>query len=127
VDAVNAGAPAPIVDVVDSLRRRMTLMSGDIQSQNSVAVPDWLGRHLTRGGLPRGEAVDAADCPTALIELLVAVTAAGGCAAVVGYPQLALAAVGASGGDLGVGPRSLPHGITGDSHCRPSNSGSTAA
>ena len=47
-----------------------------------------------------------------MIELLAYVTATGGCAEVVGYPNLALAAVAAAGGDLGrliVVPDPAPH------------------
>jgi hypothetical protein len=113
-------ADAPLADVVDDLRRRITLITGEPQAaptpgplqevtpvdhpvppaSDALGVPSWLGRHLTRGGLPRGAVTDAADCPAALIDVLATVTASGGCAAVVGYPQLALAAVEAAGGDL---------------------------
>lgn len=129
-------ADAPLADVVDDLRRRITLITGEAQAApvpettpepvpepesapesgssqeatstdhpvtpapDALGVPSWLGRHLTRGGLPRGAVTDAADCPAALVDILATVTASGGCAAVVGYPQLALAAVEAAGGDL---------------------------
>ena len=66
---------------------------------NGLAMPRWLGRAL-HGGLPRGAVTAMANCPTALVDMLATVTSQGGCAAVVGYPTLALAAVDASGGDL---------------------------
>lgn len=115
---------SPIADVVDDLRRRITLIAGGgqgvapapavapLQEQDSLVVPQWLGRHLVRGGLPRGAVTDVTACPTALVELVSAVTAAGGCAAVVGWPRLALAAVAAAGGDLDrtvVVPDPAPH------------------
>ncbi|MGO1683041.1 MAG: hypothetical protein ACTHX3_11965 [Corynebacterium variabile] len=122
----------PLADVVDDLRHRITLITGESPvvpvpettpepvaepehgapqeptstdrpvtlASDALGVPSWLGRHLTRGGLPRGAVTDAADCPAALVDILATVTASGGCAAVVGYPQLALAAVEAAGGDL---------------------------
>lgn len=79
---------------------------------DGVPVPGWLGHHLNRGGLPRAAVTAATDCPAALVELLAATTGAGGCAAVVGYPSLALAAVAAAGGDLDrmiVVPDPAPH------------------
>lgn len=111
MDATVRTVDAPLADVVDDLRRRITLITGETQvvpepepvpdsAADILGVPSWLGRHLTRGGLPRGAVTDAADCPAALVDVLAAVTAAGGCAAVVGYPRLALAAVEAAGGDL---------------------------
>lgn len=131
------GKDAPLADVVDDLRRRITLIAGEPQpaaapttapivvaeqpvvagiasgpAPDSLVVPGWLGQHLTGGGLPRGAVTDAEDCPSALVDVLATVTAAGGCAAVVGYPGLALAAVEASGGDLDrtvVIPDPAPH------------------
>ncbi|WP_297007279.1 hypothetical protein, partial [uncultured Corynebacterium sp.] len=137
-------ADAPLADVVDDLRRRITLITGEapavpdaapvsssapdtesgpLQEATSVdrpvtlasdalGVPSWLGRHLTRGGLPRGAVTDSVDCPAALVDVLATVTAAGGCAAVVGYPRLSLAAVEAAGGNLDrtvVIPDPAPH------------------
>ncbi|AGP31490.1 hypothetical protein [Corynebacterium terpenotabidum] len=108
-------AVGAVADVVDDLRRRITLITGEAQPAASapapvnepvpattatLGVPAWLGRHLTRGGLPRGAVTEVTACPTALVDLLATVTAAGGCAAVVDYPQLSLAAVAATGGDL---------------------------
>lgn len=81
-------------------------------TSQQVRVPDWLGRHLVAGGLPRGGVTVADDCPAALVDVLAVVTAGGGCAAVVGHPRLALAAVAAAGGDLErmvVVPDPAPH------------------
>ncbi|WP_125175056.1 hypothetical protein [Corynebacterium bovis] len=81
-------------------------------ARRTAPVPAWLGGHLAAGGLPRGAVTVAADCPPVLVDLLTAVTAAGGCAGVVGYPRLALAAVEAAGGDVGrivVVPDPAPH------------------
>ncbi|HAF73074.1 MAG TPA: hypothetical protein DCL06_09805, partial [Corynebacterium variabile] len=57
-------------------------------ASDALGVPSWLGRHLTRGGLPRGAVTDAADCPAALVDILATVTTFGGWAAVGGDPQL---------------------------------------
>jgi hypothetical protein len=65
-----------------------------------VPVPGWLSGSLVTGGLPRGAVTAVDDCPAALVDLLSTLTAGGGCAAVVGYPRLALAAVAAGGGEL---------------------------
>lgn len=65
-----------------------------------VTVPDWLAGSLGAGGLPQGAVTAADDCPAALVDVLATLTASGGCAAVVGYPRLAVAAVEAAGGDL---------------------------
>ncbi|MEL4161474.1 hypothetical protein [Corynebacterium bovis] len=81
-------------------------------ARRTAPAPAWLGGHLAAGGLPRGAVTVAADCPPVLVDLLTAVTAAGGCAGVVGYPRLALAAVEAAGGDVGrivVVPDPAPH------------------
>lgn len=78
----------------------------------TVTVPGWLRGSLGAGGLPRGAVTAADDCPAALVDMLVALTADGGCAAVVGYPRLALAAVAAGGGNLErlvVVPDPAPH------------------
>lgn len=83
-----------------------------VSSEAVLAMPQWLTGAGNVGGLPRGAVTSLADCPAVVIELLAYVTATGGCAAVVGYPNLALAAVAAAGGDLGrliVVPDPAPH------------------
>lgn len=77
-----------------------------------VTVPDWLAGSLSTGGLPQGAVTAADDCPAALVDVLATLTASGGCAAVVGYPRLAVAAVEAAGGDLErlvLVPDPIPH------------------
>ncbi|MGP9722387.1 hypothetical protein ACT3SZ_00025 [Corynebacterium sp. AOP40-9SA-29] len=69
-------------------------------SSPHITVPDWLAGSLIAGGLPQGAVTAADDCPAALVDVLATLTASGGCAAVVGYPRLAVAAVEAAGGDL---------------------------
>lgn len=73
---------------------------GRDRTDGVVPVPGWLSGSLVAGGLPRGAVTAADDCPAALVDLLTTLTAGGGCAAVVGYPRLALAAVAAGGGEL---------------------------
>lgn len=68
--------------------------------QSVVGAPSWLARVLVHGGMPRAAATSISDCPSALVHILAAVTARGGCAAIVQYPALALAAIQAAGGDL---------------------------
>ncbi|MEY8566050.1 hypothetical protein AALF15_05695 [Corynebacteriaceae bacterium 7-707] len=95
-------------EVVAELRNRIATIGGGGASPvpdppeggGGVPVPGWLSGSLVAGGLPRGAVTAADDCPAALVDLLTALTADGGCAAVVGYPRLALAAVAAGGGDL---------------------------
>lgn len=72
----------------------------EVDHASRVPVPGWLSEALVAGGLPRGAVTAVDDCPAALVDLLTTLTADGGCAAVVGYPRLALAAVAAGGGDL---------------------------
>ncbi|WP_414120656.1 hypothetical protein [Corynebacterium nuruki] len=117
---------ADVADVVEELRGRITRITGEpadpaapaapspARPVDGVPVPAWLGRHLRRGGLPRSAVTAATDCPAALVDLLAGVTAAGGCAAVVGYPALALGAVAAAGGDLDrlvIVPDPAPHAV----------------
>lgn len=66
----------------------------------ALGMPEWLAGQLAGGGLARGAVTAMADCPAAVVDILAHVTANGGCAAVVGYPNLALAAVAAAGGEL---------------------------
>ena len=113
-------------DVVAELRGRIARIGGAVPTaaasapavvpasdpSGTVTVPGWLGQHLAGSGLPRGAVTVAQDCPAALVDLLATLTAAGGCAAVVGHPRLALAAVAAAGGDLDrlvVVPDPAPH------------------
>ncbi|WP_442336662.1 hypothetical protein [Corynebacterium sp.] len=121
-----------VADVVEELRGKITRITGEpgplprdpvrrdgdgaggprTAGPAGVPVPSWLGRNLVAGALPRGAVTAAADCPAALVDVLSTLTAGGGCAAVVGYPRLALAAVAAGGGDLErlvVVPDPTPH------------------
>ncbi|WCZ37270.1 hypothetical protein [Corynebacterium heidelbergense] len=106
--------------VIEDLRRKIGKMSGAANGAASgamngagvVTVPEWLGAQLTAGGLPRASVTAMANCPAALVDVLAGITAAGGCAAVVGYPSLALAAVAAGGGNIDrlvVIPDPAPH------------------
>lgn len=77
-----------------------------------LGMPEWLAGQLAGGGLARGAVAAMADCPAAVVDILAHVTANGGCAAVVGYPNLALAAVAAAGGELSrliIVPDPAPH------------------
>lgn len=83
-----------------------------IKSSATVASPEWIRSALDGGGLPRAATTHISDCPIAHSDMLAALTHAGQCAAIVGYPQLALAAVEAAGGDLErlvVIPDATPH------------------
>lgn len=78
----------------------------------TLGMPEWLAGQLAGGGLARGAVTAMADCPAAVVDILAHVTANGGCAAVVGYPKLALAAVAAAGGELSrliIVPDPAPH------------------
>ena len=78
----------------------------------ALGMPEWLAGQLAGGGLARGAVTAMADCPAAVVDILAHVTANGGCAAVVGYPNLALAAVVAAGGELSrliIVPDPAPH------------------
>lgn len=103
--------------VVAELRDRIATISGrppavPVTTGRTVTVPEWLRVSLAAGGLPRGAVTAADNCPAALVDMLTSLTADGGCAAVVGYPRLALAAVAAGGGNLErliVVPDPAPH------------------
>lgn len=78
----------------------------------TLGMPEWLAGQLAGGGLVRGAVTAMADCPAAVVDILAHVTANGGCAAVVGYPKLALAAIAAAGGELSrliIVPDPAPH------------------
>ena len=59
-----------------------------------------LGELTSLGGLPLGAATSIADCPTALVQIIAQVTAAGKHVAVIGLNDLLWAAVSDAGGDL---------------------------
>lgn len=90
------------------LRKTMARIAGQPATVESVkprAVatlpsPPWLSQAVDTGGIPRAMVTAVADCPAVHVDLLVAATRAGSCVAIVGYPQLALAAIDAAGGDL---------------------------
>lgn len=85
---------------------------GTVGRARALGMPEWLAGQLAGGGLARGAVTAMADCPAAVVDILAHVTANGGCAAVVGYPNLALAAVAAAGGELSrliVVPDPAPH------------------
>jgi len=110
--AVPTAAPAAPAPASEPASPSTGVESATGSFASTVAVPGWLGQHLVSGGLPRGAVTVAQDCPAALVDLLAVLTATGGCAAVVGHPRLALAAVAAAGGDLDrlvVVPDPAPH------------------
>ncbi|KAB3522911.1 hypothetical protein F8377_01720 [Corynebacterium zhongnanshanii] len=72
----------------------------DLQVSSPAPVPPWMEEALDLGGLPRGAVTQVSNCPAALVSMLAALTAHGGCAAVVNHPNLAVAAVEAAGGDI---------------------------
>ena len=59
-----------------------------------------LGELTSLGGLPLGAATSIADCPTALVQIIAQVTAAGKHVAVIGLNVLLWSAVSDAGGDL---------------------------
>lgn len=90
------------------LRKKMARISGKTSTPESfqshvvdtLPSPPWLEQAIDTGGIPRAMVTAVADCPAVHVDLLVAATQAGSCVAIVGYPQLALAAIDAAGGDL---------------------------
>ena len=60
-------------------------------------VPAGMEGVLSAGGLVRQQAVAVSDCPALLVEMVCDVTARGGYAAIVGWPDLLLAQVSESG------------------------------
>lgn len=93
---------------LDSLRQKIRGIesagsgptSAEVDSRTPVPVPPWMGFFLQSQGLQRGSVTHISNCPAALVHMLAAVTAQGGCAAVVNHPNLAVAAVEAAGGDI---------------------------
>lgn len=65
-----------------------------------VPLPESLRELVPGGGLAAGQTVACSGGQGLLVSVLAAATAAGRRCAVVGYPQLGLAAVAAEGGDL---------------------------
>lgn len=100
VDAVPAvvGRAEQIAD----LRAKIAQIGGGVPGQVGqpvVADVDVLGMGeqfrflLPGGGLPRRAVTHMSDCPALIVEMLLAVTAAGGHAGVVGWPELSYAAL----------------------------------
>ena len=88
------------------------LTAAAVDSRTPVPVPPWMGAFLQEDGLRRGSVTQVSNCPAALVHMLAAVTAQGGCAAVVDHPNLAVAAVAAAGGDIDrlvLVPDATPH------------------
>ncbi|BBX65488.1 hypothetical protein MSAS_46620 [Mycobacterium saskatchewanense] len=93
---------------LESLRRRMTEMSGHIvaaaddllpDSESRLALPRWLADSLPMS-LPRGTVAVLSGARSLLLSMVAAVTAAGGNAAIVGQPDLGLLAAAEMGADL---------------------------
>lgn len=74
--------------------------AANLQSMAPIPSPEWLSQCMDIGGVPRAAVTSVADCPAAHVDMIAATTRASGCVAIVGYPQLALAAIDASGGNL---------------------------
>ncbi|MGD1111710.1 MAG: hypothetical protein ABR885_15845 [Mycobacterium sp.] len=96
---------------LESLRRKMALMSGKTsgqaapaddllpESESQLPVPRWLAEALPTP-LPRGTVAVLAGARSLLLSMVAAVTAAGGNAAIVGQPDIGLLAAVEMGADL---------------------------
>lgn len=68
-----------------------------VEDAEVLSVGGALSHVLPNGGLPRGAVTHFSDTPSLVVELIDQVTAAGGYAGVVGWPELSYAGVGADG------------------------------
>ena len=99
---------------VEHLRRQMAAVSGKVSrghatpppveeliadSKSLLPLPESLAEHL-RLALPRGSVAVASGARSLTLEVVAAVTAAGGHAAVVGHPDVGLLAAVEKGADL---------------------------
>lgn len=93
---------------LESLRRRMAVMSGRVaaraddllpESESRLALPQWLADSLPVA-LPRGSVAVLSGARSLLLGMVAAVTAGGGNAAIVGQPDIGLLAAVEMGADL---------------------------
>ncbi len=93
---------------LESLRRRMAVMSGRVaaraddllpESESRLALPQWLADSLPVA-LPRGSVAVLSGARSLLLGMVAAVTAAGGNAAIVGQPDIGLLAAAEMGADM---------------------------
>ena len=99
-----------IDSTISDLRRKMRAIEGGgssgsapaaaVIAEPAVRAPRWLAPHLPGKGFPAAAATQVDYCPSMIVDVVAALTASGGCAAVVNFPELALAAVAAAGGDM---------------------------
>ena len=78
----------------------MAALGGEVQQEvaadtETLTVGGGLSTVLPNGGLPRRAVTHVSDTPALVVELLGQVVGAGGCAGVVGWPELSYAAVAA--------------------------------
>ena len=98
---------------LESLRRRIAVLSGKVpagqavaraddllpESDSQLALPRWLADSLPVP-LPRGTVAVLSGARSLLLSVVAAVTAAGGNAAIVGHPDVGLLAAAEMGADL---------------------------
>lgn len=83
---------------VAALRSRMAHLGGEVPAEvvshaDVVPVGEALRALIPLGGVPRRAVTQVSDTPSLVVELIEAVTAEGGFAAVVGWPELSYAGV----------------------------------
>ncbi|WP_346727131.1 hypothetical protein [Corynebacterium qintianiae] len=87
-------------DRIAELRSRMAAMGGEapervVPETDTLALGEKFRTVLPDGGLPRRAVSQVSDTPALVVEILDAVTAEGGFAAVVGWPDLSYAGIAA--------------------------------
>lgn len=100
----------PRAQRIDALRAKMSALSVSAESDTNelvkqvvddmVAAPQALAELLPGGGFARGESYSCSPCPQLCVEIIAHISALGGMAAVVGWPELSFAGVKDAGGDL---------------------------
>jgi hypothetical protein len=100
----------PRAQRIDVLRAKMDALSVSTGSDahrvtkqvidDTVAAPQALAELLPGGGFARGESYSCTPCSQLCVEIIAHISAFGGMAAVVGWPELSFAGVKDAGGDL---------------------------
>lgn len=97
--AQETAVQASRAEQIAQLRAKMAALGGEVprpvvEDTEVLAVPGPLSHVLPNGGLPRKAVSHCSDTPALVVEVIDQITAAGGYAGVVGWPELSYAGIG---------------------------------